>query len=77
MKIREHTMERIQAILEADNGEIAEACRLAALRDFEKVAREYFDLAGEPKLEMKHVNKETLVTLTFSSKRVKNFTILK
>lgn len=77
MRRKEDTLERMAAILEADNGEITEECKKAAVRDFSAVVKEYFDAVGEIRLDISRRDQDTVVTFSFVCKRVKNFMSLK
>lgn len=73
---REATKTRLNNILCGDREDMNEATRAAALNDFTKVAKEYFD-TGEINFDMKRGKSGTDVTLSFRATRIKNFTALK
>ena len=70
-------LRRLNAILEADQEEMNEESKRAALRDFQRIAQEYFDLDGELSLKTERVKQGMQVSLTFRAVRIKNFTALK
>ncbi|MCI8344064.1 MAG: hypothetical protein HFE25_06440 [Clostridia bacterium] len=70
-------LRRLNAILEADKEEMNEESKRAALRDFQRIAQEYFDLDGELSLKTERVKQGMQVSLTFRAVRIKNFTALK
>ena len=68
---------RIARLLDHDKEDMNDESRAAAARDFGRVAREYFDVEGEPVLTVGRDRDGFGVTLTFRAARVKNFTTLK
>ena len=70
-------LRRLNAILEADKEEMNEESKRAALRDFQRIPQEYFDLDGELSLKTERVKQGMQVSLTFRAVRIKNFTALK
>lgn len=72
----EITRSRLDKMLSEDREEMNEATRAAALAEFTRVAREYFD-AGDVSFNMKRLKNGTDVSVTFHASRVKNFTVLK
>ena len=70
-------LRRLNAILEADKEEMNEESKRAALRDFQRIAQEYFDLDGELSLKTERVKQGMQVSLTFRAVRIKNFNALK
>lgn len=76
MKRENTTMQRLNKILIEDREEMNEPTRNAALADFAKVAREYFETDGVD-LNMKHGKNGTDVFISFRATRVKNFSVLK
>lgn len=75
MKSEDRT--RIARMLERDKEEMNPESRAAALADLERVAREYFELDGGPRLEIKRTRHGFDVTLSLRAFRVKNFTTVK
>ena len=75
--MREAERERIHRMLELDKEELNEASRAAALRDFSRVATEYFETDSPPVLKVTRDKKGFCVQLSFHAGRVKNFTVLK
>ena len=73
---RENTRQRLDKILTEDREEMNEPTRIAALADFSRVAREYFE-TDNVDMNMKRCKTGTDVILTFRATRVKNFTTLK
>lgn len=70
-------LNRLDRMLEADKEEMNAESRRAALADFTRVAREYFETDGELSMHLDRVKNGTAVTLSFRAVRVKNFTALK
>ena len=68
---------RLTRMLAEDKEEMNAETQTAAVRDFQRVADEYFETDGKAKLEMKKDKEGAGVTLTFHVVRVKNFTMLK
>ena len=68
---------RLEQLLEQDKENMNEASRGAALADFVRVAGEYFDVDGNPILQVKRVKGRYEVTLSFRAVRVKNFSVLR
>lgn len=68
---------RIARMLEQDKEEMNTESRAAALRDFEHVAREYFELDGAPTLDVQKQRHGFEATLVIRAFRVKNFTVVK
>ncbi len=68
--------ERIKKILEADKAEITEASRAAAVRDFKRVAEEYFETDGGFLLTVREGKRGKEAVFTFRIVRAKNFTTL-
>lgn len=71
------TRERLEKILEQDKEDMNEATKYSAIKDFSRVAGEYFDRDGEPSLSVVHAKGGYSVSFTFRATRVKNFTTLK
>lgn len=68
---------RLCRMLEADKEEMNAPSREAALRDFTRVAREYFETDGDVTIGFERKKGGTEVTVRFLSVRVKNFSVLK
>ncbi len=77
MRGEESALRRLNNILDADKEEMNEATRLLALRDFERVAEEYFDKDGKAELSVERDKNGLSVCLRFRASRAKNFTSLK
>lgn len=65
---------RLQRLLSQDKAEINEASRQAAIRDFKRVAEEYFETDGGFLLTTREGKHGAEVVITFRILRVKNFT---
>ena len=72
----EITKSRLDKMLTEDREEMNEATREAALADYTRVAKEYFETDGVA-FNMKRLKNGTDVSVTFRAARVKNFTVLK
>ena len=70
------TRERLNQILTDDREEINESTRAAALLEFTRVAREYFETEGV-EMNLKRGKSGTDVNVVFKATRVKNFTVLR
>lgn len=66
--------QRIARMLEQDKEGLNSASRASALRDFTRVAAEYFELDGEPSFAVRKERRGFEVELVFKASRVKNFT---
>ena len=69
--------QRISRMLELDKEELNAPSRAAAVKDFGRVALEYFETDAQPVLNVVRDKKGFSVQLTFHASRVKNFTVLK
>ncbi len=67
---------RISLMLERDKEEMNEASKAAALNEFNRVAREYFEPTGQTVFTVKRAKGGYEVTVSFHAVRVKNFTSL-
>ncbi len=67
---------RLARLLEQDKAELNETSRAAALRDFRRVAEEYFETDGGFLLTMQEGKRGKEVVFTFRVVRVKNFRTL-
>ncbi len=65
---------RLARMLEQDKEEMSDACRRAALRDFRRVAEEYFQTDGGFLLTLSQGKHGKEVSFTFRMIRPKNFT---
>lgn len=72
----ETTRQRLDKIISEDREDINEATRAAAVADFERIAKEYFDTDGVT-MTLKRLKNGTDVNIAFRASRVKNFTVLK
>lgn len=77
MMKRETTKYRISRILDADKEDMNEATRAAAVADFERIAREYFETEGDVVFTVKKEKTGISVAVQFRAVRIKNFTTLK
>lgn len=68
---------RLEQMLDRDKEDMNEASKKAALADFERVAREYFDLDEGANLEIKRGKGSFDVRFSFRAVRVKNFSVLR
>ena len=72
----ETTKQRLDKILIEDREELNEPTRCAALAEFSRGAREYFETDAVD-MNLKRGKYGTDVNVTFRATRVKNFTVLK
>lgn len=72
----EATRQRLEKILTEEKEEMNEPTRAAALAEFTKVAREYFEVESID-MKMERGKSGTDVSVTFRATRIKNFTVLK
>lgn len=77
MNKEDGAIRRLNAILEADKEEMNEESKRAALYDFERVAKEYFDIDGVLSLKTERGKTGMEVSLAFRAVRIKNFSSLK
>lgn len=68
---------RLKNLLEQDKAELNEASHAAALRDFKRVAEEYFETNGGFLLTMREGKRGKEAVFTFRFVRAKNFTTLR
>ena len=73
---RETTKQRIDKLINEDCEEMNEATREAALAEFSRVAREYFE-TQHVDMNVKRTKNGTDVNVTFRASRVKNFGVLR
>lgn len=73
----ETTKSRLNQMLNADKEDMNEATRQAAIADFTRVAKEYFETEGELSFQTKKNKNNVEITVAFRAVRVKNFTVLK
>lgn len=73
----ESSKERLKKMLEGDKEELSVPTRAAALKEFSRVAEEFFEPVGKVMLDFTHGTDGKEVTVRFSVARVKNFTVLK
>ena len=69
--------QRLSQLLKQDKEEMNDESRAAAMRDFKRVAEEYFELEGGVALTMGRDKNGFTVSVSFRASRVKNFTTLK
>ncbi len=77
MKIMTEERRRIARMLEQDKEDMNDESRSAAVRDFGRVAREYFDVDGGVALTVGRDKAGFTVSVSFRADRVKNFTTLR
>ena len=71
------TKHRLARMLAEDKEEMNLETEEAAIRDFQRVADEYFETESKARMSIKNEGGVISVTLTFRAVRVKNFTRLK
>ncbi len=74
--MKDDELRRLEDLLRRDKAVISDEVEAAAVRDFARVAQEYFDLDGRVSFSLREEKGGGLVTLTFRITRVKNFTVL-
>ncbi len=75
--MKSYDLVRLERMLDSDKMLISEESRKAAIRDFRRVAEEYFETNGGFLLTTREGKRGTEVVFTFRIHRVKNFTSLK
>lgn len=75
--LKKNAFQRVSRLIESDKSEMSEECRQMALRDFMRVAKEYFDLNAPLKMEMEKEGGEYKIRLIFTADRIKTFFALK
>jgi len=73
----ETTKQRLNSIIHADKEEMNDATRAAAVGEFTRVAKEYFETDGDVEMSVKRNRNASEVTVNFRAVRVKNFTLVK
>lgn len=68
---------RLDLLLKQDKAEMNAETHAAALKEFRRVAEEFFETDGGYVLTTRTNGKRTEVVLTFPIARVKNFTVLR
>ncbi len=76
MKSRE-TYSRVYGVLQADKSPIGEGCQQLVLQDLAEKFSQYFDLVGQPTMQIEERNGNLSVTVSFIAERVKKFNVLK
>lgn len=71
------TKQRLNNIIHADKEEMNDVTREAAIGEFARVAREYFETEGDVELKVKRGKNDSEVTVNFRAVRVKNFSLVK
>lgn len=74
--MKEEELRRLEDLLRRDKAIISDEVEAAAVRDFARVAQEYFDLDGRVSFSLREEKDGGVVTMTFRIARVKNFTVL-
>lgn len=74
--MKEEEKKRIGELLHRDKTVISDAVEAAAVRDFARVAGEYFELDGGITFSMREEKGASCVSISFRVTRVKNFTTL-
>lgn len=67
---------RIDDLLHRDKAIITDAVEAAAVREFARIAAEFFELDGDITFSMREEKGESFVSINFRIARVKNFTTL-
>lgn len=75
--LRRAALRRASRMIEADKSEMNEECRRMAIRDFYRVAQEYFDVDSDPEMRIEKEKGAYTVTLSFTADRIKTFFALK
>ncbi len=68
---------RVTSVLQADKSVMSEGCKMLVLQDFSRKIEEYFDLLGQPEMEIVFKKGVYEVNLSFRAERVKKFNVLK
>ena len=68
---------RVNNVLQADKSVMSDGCKMLVLQDFAKKIGEYFELDGEPQMEIVFRKGIYEVNLSFRAERVKKFNVLK
>lgn len=74
--MKEEEKKRIGELLHRDKTVISDAVEAAVVRDFARVAGEYFELDGGITFSMREDKGASCVSISFRATRVKNFTTL-
>ncbi len=75
--MKEEERARLLRLIGQDREGLNHESREEALRDFLIVAREFFEVSGEPEFSIVKERRGFDVTLRFKADRVKNFTAIK
>ena len=67
---------RIDDLLQRDKAIITDAVEAAAVREFARIAAEFFELDGDITFSMREEKGKSFVSINFRITRVKNFTTL-
>ena len=67
---------RIDDLLHRDKAVITDAVEAAAVREFARIAAEFFELDGDITFSMREEKGKSFVSISFRITRVKNFTTL-
>ena len=67
---------RIDDLLHRDKAIITDAVEAAAVREFARIAAEFFELDGDITFSMREEEGKSFVSINFRITRVKNFTTL-
>ena len=67
---------RIDDLLHRDKAIITDAVEAAAVREFARIAAEFFELDGDITFSMREEKGKSFVSISFRITRVKNFTTL-
>lgn len=73
----EMTKSRLARMLAEDKEGLNAETAQAALKDFQRIASEYFELESKPRMTTQKEGGFIEVTISFRAVRVKNFTMLK
>ena len=69
--------DRAYGVLQADKTVMSPNCKALALADIQKKLEEFFELSGEPQMEIVKLGGEYRVRISFAAERIKYFQVLK
>ncbi len=74
---RKEDFARVTSVLQSDKSIMSDGCKMLVLQDFARKIEEYFDLEGQPEMEIVFRKGVYEVNLSFRAERVKKFNVLK
>ena len=74
---RNEDFARVTSVIQSDKSVMSDGCKMLVLQDFAKKIEEYFDLDGQPEMEIVFRKGVYEVNLSFRAERVKKFNVLK